>query len=688
MIDRSSILSLLKEIVGLLSLIPELARSLWHTITAIGGSRKRGSSRSEIPKADREIRIRMIEPGSVKIPTSWSLDKNHLDHVRLNLDYIKADKICAYTTRKVENVFASSATEEPSGNRYLNAGFFTSGGEALSTDLPIALDGGPYKLGVNIGKFWGPGRPGNAFPDMLLQPFFRDTPVIELDVAISSPSIKITPQTSKLKLTQADDSPLQFFDVELFETGRQSVSIDLQFRGHLLQSRRLEFEVVSRAGDEVARSAWPVQDGYIVFTRTEKLTAANLKPLEESPRLLTIVAERAINYNSIGLRFYDHSRTDLGFRRSNLNDTNLTKLLDAIRKQLLAVMGAYAGNIGGSRDKLTIYLGMLADIGRHFYLALMPEAVNSDGQESTEPLSQIKLDPGTVIQVAPLSTQLGVPWELLYERPFGSFHEDRTRLCPDYETHGPRAEDCKSYGDVSVVCPYGFWGYSYIIEQLPLWIDPHKPPSEQGPPLRLPLEIKNGLPLRLSVNVATTLNRTDSHIESLRKLANESRLTLARAETYSAVREAMVDAQPPADVIYFYAHGGEEDSGAPYLEVGRKDRIKIIDLDAWKLKLNHQPLIVLNACESASYSPASFESLLSFFCQSGAAGVIGTQCDVKEVLADSCMLGFFASFLRTVPAGEALFTMRQELLRKGDPRGLVYSLFASADVRLAEKIIE
>jgi integrase/recombinase XerD len=49
---------------------------------------------------------------------------------------------------------------------------------------------------------------------------------------------------------------------------------------------------------------------------------------------------------------------------------------------------------------------------------------------------------------------------------------------------------------------------------------------------------------------------------------------------------------------------------------------------------------------------------------------------------------FFQSFLQQSCAGEALFNSRKILLNNLDPRGLVYSLFASADVKLAQKIIK
>jgi hypothetical protein len=53
------------------------------------------------------------------------------------------------------------------------------------------------------------------------------------------------------------------------------------------------------------------------------------------------------------------------------------------------------------------------------------------------------------------------------------------------------------------------------------------------------------------------------------------------------------------------------------------------------------------------------------------------------------MKPFLAEFLKQVPAGEALYHARRSLLfnKQPDPRGLAYSLFAAADLKLAQAVI-
>ena len=72
-----------------------------------------------------------------------------------------------------------------------------------------------------------------------------------------------------------------------------------------------------------------------------------------------------------------------------------------------------------------------------------------------------------------------------------------------------------------------------------------------------------------------------------------------------------------------------------------------------------------------------------------------TQCYVEEPLAGELATRFLRSFLKRQTVGAALFDARRSLLLdrgpdttpRPDPRGLAYSLFASADVQLRQAVI-
>lgn len=565
--------------------------------------------------------------------------------------------------------------------RFLNAGFYSDpNNQPIAIDQPLALDGGSYRLGVNIAEqFWGPGKPDAAFPDPLLKKQFDEHKVLDFDVYAHSSRMSITPQRQPLRLPGSGDSELVFFTLGLTRKKRQAIDVDVLFHGHLIQSRRIEVEVVAHAGDALPPSDLPVQDSRITWTRTAALDRDLLQSLEAKPSPLTIVAERDLAYNSIGLRFYSPAG-EQGFQQSTLTDGNLTALMDSVRKQLAATMKAYFGVVGSTEAVLTAQLGMLADVGRSFYRELLPGLATRDDQADNGERLEVDLKPGQTIQVAPLSAQLGVPWELLYERKIESYKAGRIKLCKTYQQH--KTGPCPDADDVTVVCPYNFWGYRYIVEQLPGRVDPHK--SLPGP---LPLEIKNAIPLQLQAIVFAGFTNVDSHLVELDSLGSKEQLKVSPYREFAKIREALSGSQNVSDVIYFYTHGDSK-NGSPFLIVGKDEEIHFNDLDAWGLALqNHQPLVVLNACDSAGYSLDQFENLIKFFCDKGAAGVIGTQCTVNELLANAFIVPFFKSFLRSTSAGESLYSARQSLLSKLDPRGLVYSLFAAADVKLAQPVI-
>jgi hypothetical protein len=588
--------------------------------------------------------------------------------------------------------------EEGSGPRFLNAGFVGPDSDApVPTGEPLALDGGPYRLGVNVGEFWGPGITGDTPIDPLLEALFHEQQELELQVAVRSRSVGVAPAWKPLSVPRFGNSALVFFDLTFGRRGRHALDIDLFYRGHLLQSRHLEVEVVRHTGD-AAPAGRPAQDGHPIFSRAATLSPEKLAVLDRRPSRLTITVQREAGV--IGLNFYDWSRVEaLGTQESRLTDASLNNLLDRTRQTLLKVMGAYGDEIGGDLEMFTTNLWQLADAGSLFYRNLLPTFFDVDTADPGEEIVDLALVPEQVIQVAPLSQHVGVPWELLYEQriePYRREREGRVRLCPEWQTHG--LDPCPHADDPRVVCPSGFWGYRYVIEQLPNQV----PPGEPVPQTDLPLSVRNDIPLRLAALVYEFRNLED-HLSGLQSLVPEAgRIAVERVETLDGVEELLTERDEQTDILYFYAHGGfEEDE--PVLTLGPRNSafgFTAGDLAAWPgIDLTaRQPLVIVNACESAAYRPDRIENLLQGFVAKGASGIIGTQCRVPTGLADAFIRIFFRFFLGRTTVGEALYDARRALLenqvegpdgpeRRPDPRGLAYSLFAAADVKLGQPLL-
>jgi hypothetical protein len=596
----------------------------------------------------------------------------------------------------------------PPAPRFFNAGFFPETEDTpLPPEQPPALDGGPYRLGVNVGAFWGPGeKPEDRFAvDGILRAALDELPdedALTLIVAVRPRAVRrnlvqVDPPRQELTLPKSKDGPYAFFGLTFTKPGRHALNVDLFYQGHLLQSLRVEFWVVAHAGDPVPAGRKP-QDRRLTFSRTGALTKESLAALDKRPSTLTILADRQ-GGQRIGLWFYDVAGRALGTQQPNLSDAVLYTLLGRMREALQKVENSYVGQIGGDQDKLRLSLWRLAAIGNEFYRALLPKVFDPDAPGPADQLADLALVPGQVIQVDPLSTLPGVPWELLYERPIERFREDqpeRVRLCPDFETHPPDA--CPHEGS-RVVCPHSFWGYRYIIEQLPYDLAP----GQQAALADLPLRVRNGKPLRF-VPFVYGWDNLHAHLEALRALAKAEDLDLEEpVTTVDRLEQKLEDQLAPADILYFYAHGGF-DAHEPVVELGLEGaefKFAAADLAAWKDQIDlslRQPLVVLNACETAAYLPEHHESLPKAFADRGASGVIGTQVQIHTILADHFIRLFFQRFLAKQTVGQSLFEARRALLlhtvegpggkeRRPDPRGLVYSLFAAADIELAEPVI-
>jgi hypothetical protein len=146
-------------------------------------------------------------------------------------------------------------------------------------------------------------------------------------------------------------------------------------------------------------------------------------------------------------------------------------------------------------------------------------------------------------------------------------------------------------------------------------------------------------------------------------------------------------------LLYFYCHGGiRANTNLPYLEIGKSDKFGPDDLIgegiSWK---EPNPLVFINGCHTTSLNPEiTLDFVSSFVQQSGAAGVIGTEITIFEPLAakfaEECLSRFVgaAPHNESMPIGKAVRGARLELLKQGNPLGLVYIPYAVATLRLQE----
>ncbi len=583
--------------------------------------------------------------------------------------------------RMEELVEAAQPVEE----RYFNA-LFTEDGVPLPFEESLIYDR-TYTLYVDI----SPDPTGLAhfdltapvaFPDRALTDLWVEAEALPLVVWAASHDFEIRPSVQRLSLPQIGPSEAVTFAVRpLLREGRGHIQVELFFRGQLLQSQRLEAEIVPHAGASSALSPRSPQSGAITFTTMAQLDPAVLHELP--PRRLTIDVARDPRDGSLDLRFLDRTGGEerkLAFFDNHLRPEALAQAVQSVRAQLLAAVTGEQGQQGyawvleGDEALLTDWLARWAMVGHTLYRALLGRSGGNGGQERLH----AALLPDDVIQVNPVVGMATLPWALLYERPV-RLVPGRTRVCPDFAGCEGAEEGCSVASSPDDICPYAFWGYRYAIEQLPCWV------TGEFPTLPTAVRrIENGAPLAVSFNVWRNFSLWREHLTRLRAAGN---VELLVAEELNQLLDIWESRGADLGLIYFYSHGGSDTLRGPYLQVSDA----FVDanlLEASGLEWRAAPLVFLNGCATGDYGPESFVSLIADFRAAGASGVVGTECPVPELFAEAYAARLLPRFFAGEALGGAMLAVRRELLREAkNPLGLLYTLYAAHEVALVRAVV-
>jgi hypothetical protein len=148
-------------------------------------------------------------------------------------------------------------------------------------------------------------------------------------------------------------------------------------------------------------------------------------------------------------------------------------------------------------------------------------------------------------------------------------------------------------------------------------------------------------------------------------------------------------------ILYFFGHAGFGEEGEEFgglraeLRVSGDERrltpylLEGLDESGRPaFEFPRHPLVFINGCQSADMHPDAPRPFVEAFARLGAAGVIGTEGPVWQPLATEVGERFWLGMLSGEPVGALLRTIRLELLRKNNPLGLLYTAYASAELRL------
>ena len=462
-------------------------------------------------------------------------------------------------------------------------------------------------------------------------------------------------------------------------------------------------------------------DKKLDYVLSDSLRASHLKSMTEEPHLLSLMVNDNGN-GTHGFRFFGDDGTETFKDDAQIDGPEIGGFLTEARQAMHKVSWgnvdpwdpakplAYRYQSGTfDKSKLAKDLAFLARAGWSIF-----DGFASHLTKSIDELQEVMANPGMVQIALKLSPRVVVPAAIIYDYNWApdtyDFATTEFQLCPTFSAAidqaragGPPLEECdcfkgkcafkamiiettsdpeKSVSDLPpMVCPSGFWGYRHALG-LPLTLDgTHK----DIPPV---ITFKDDLQMVAAVSTDPKFIERDPHLGRLKKL----KLNFERDESYKAVVKRLKTSTP--QFIYFYCHGGiRANNNRPYLEIGVDDRLGPESLPAEKIKwAGPNPLVFINGCHTIALNPeVSLNFVSAFVQQSGAAGVIGTEITIFEPLAAKFAEECFARFVgadphkASMPIGKAVRGARLELLKDGNPLGLVYIPYAVASLRLEQQ---
>jgi hypothetical protein len=520
---------------------------------------------------------------------------------------------------------------------------------------------------------------------------------IEVTPGADIGSIKITPK-GKIRVVKQPALPEALLGDELLSrrlffpvrTPQQPGSFRLRchiyHKQTLVQSRFITVQV----GDKSASSTNAALISQVDYSLSKTLDGRQLSGMGEN-RLSILINSNGNGTH--GFRFFGRIEGDRTFEKHDvsLQEGVLQDMITTVRNALR--MAAWGDEEPYRSDKTYRYDGVrnrselqkdivrLALLGYRFFVKLVPHLAGNVPEARS--LQALMLRPGQVQVASKEAINLVIPAAVFYDYPLDDgLKTAEYSLCPSFldslDDEGALEETrcfrgrCRSYDDKTVICPSGFWGFRH---RLGLPVSISTAPDA-------PATIPNPETPRMAMAVSTDP-------KFVRRVAHEKVLQeLDLGWEYADSREEAIDMlkNTHAQVVYFYCHGGVH-GRMPYLSLGPVHQDRFTPTTLWTEGIFWQeprPLVFINGCHTAALEPEVALDLVSGFVETAqAAGVIGTEVTLFEPLATAFAESFFERFLRNgQTVGEAVQGARLNLLKAGDPLGLIYIPYVMPGLRL------
>ncbi len=376
---------------------------------------------------------------------------------------------------------------------------------------------------------------------------------------------------------------------------------------------------------------------------------------------------------------------------SELDAAAVADLYDQVRVALLAiVVGDYANVLSPSDATFTRALRSLATVGRNIYACLFRHSLTGALAEVADALEAAAIPTGAVIQVSvhPSAADFNFPWAFIFDG--------------EIPTVSYTAPDTAN-----------FWGLKYCIEQhlpkVPVRGFEQDAPASDHP--------------NLAIMLWEQFSGAMDHMERVEEVARSASppVDVTAKVTSSTAARTLLQSDERKDILYFYSHAHTRvpvsegraadsrfraiiealsDAGLRTSLLSAYEQMTKSPTDSSWIMLSHgklelldlyatifdlvcgNPIVILNACESAAVTPTlSGESFTHFFLDRGARAFVGTECLMTTAFAP----WFGSELIRRLAAGlsvgAALRAARLRFIAERNPLGLAYTLYGSGAAR-------
>jgi hypothetical protein len=491
-----------------------------------------------------------------------------------------------------------------------------------------------------------------AAPQVEKQLFPQGIDEVVLTVQLDSDDFDLSTSTSKLRLPRSGRSNTKArFDLSPRHGGACSVKATVHKEGNFIQQMELTFLV----GVD-----WPMP---------VRVTATGRPP---SAAALVHPRDVALSMSpTIGGYDFVMWRPVSSRARLPLQPAFLASAVETARRELTKVVMQRdaAGNhvfqtgIEIPKAEQDIALKTMARAGSLLFQKMFfGPAAGADSKACGEFLRKMASDRTKRLKLQIVAESTPVPWGLLY------------------------------VGDASAGATMdwdNFIGMRHLIEQIPLQntftTSECEIPSDR-PQLAISVNVNSGIDAQMGINLVAQQQLFWESAAAARK-----HMRVIQRTTSAQVVQALADVATDDQILYFYCHAestGLTDPGGPDASClvlsDAPITLSDLNLDApTTIQLRGNPLVFINACESAEMSPAFYDGFVPYFMAKGARGVIGTECKTPALFAVEWAKRFFMRFLDGEPLSETFLALRREFLEEHrNPLGLLYAIHCDGDTRI------